>query len=82
MGALYTVESPDKKPNLAEAAAQLNIAVSTLDPAFGVVAIDPVHHLYAVRTLEDVGNPKGPGARSEGPFSDPQIEPFGPIKDR
>jgi hypothetical protein len=81
MGMLYTVESPTGHPTLAEAASKLNVQLSALDHAFGVVAIDPVRHLYAVQTRTDAANAPHPASAGvAGPFSNPRIEGFGPPK--
>jgi hypothetical protein len=56
----------------------LGIACEKLDADFGVVAIDPEIGDYVVRTLlRDV--PDDLPAKN-GPFSDPQIGPFGPLQ--
>jgi len=79
MGDLYTVEAPSGPPSLADAAARLRLAVSDLDPNFGVVLIDPARHLYAVSTLTDIGAHRPPSAPGvAGPFANPRIDPFGP----
>lgn len=80
--ALYTITGQGADPpSLAEAAAQLRISEADLDPAFGVVPIDPAQRLYAVQTRD--GAPAavpeaGPDESYSGPFSNPRIAPFGP----
>lgn len=74
--ALLTVELPGDEPSPAAAAAVLGIAADRLDPDFGVVAIDPARHLYAVRV--DAGA-VGEAVQREGvhgPHADPRIEPI------
>jgi hypothetical protein len=79
MSALYTIECSAQKPTLPEAATLLKLPLHALDAGFGVVLIDPAKHLYAVRILDDHGNSRAPGRPGvSGPFSDPQIEGFGP----
>jgi hypothetical protein len=79
MSALYTIESPGGKPSLADAAARLHVPESAMDAGFGVVPIDPAHHLYAVRvTTHDQSTPAPSRSDVSGPFSDPRIEGFGP----
>jgi len=79
MGALYTIEWSAGKPSLNDAANLLHLPLRALDANFGVVLIDPSRHLYTVRSLADdskVSTAGTPGVA--GPFSDPQIEGFGP----
>ncbi len=79
--ALMTVTGADRAPTLAEAAAQLGLAEGDLNGAFGVIPIDPGRQLYTVEVQAD--RLSSPAARSEtyrGPFSNPEIAPFGPIK--
>jgi hypothetical protein len=79
MSALYTIEWPKGKPSLAEAAAQLHVPESDMDEGFGVVPIDPAHHLYAVRVTTHNATSAAPQERAvSGPYSDPKIEGFGP----
>jgi hypothetical protein len=77
MSALFTIEWSAGTPTLRDAAALLHVPESALDAHFGVVSIDPAHHLFAVRSLgDDTTDKNKPGAA--GPYSDPQIEGFGP----
>lgn len=74
-----TVTGSNGPPSLAEAAAQLGIALSDLNADFGVVVVDPERRLYAV----EVDSTRIPLKESEGqpfrgPFSNPRIEPMGP----
>ena len=73
MSTLYTIEATAGPPSLAEAAAKLRVAVSDLDASFGVVAIDPARHLYAVNVTSS-----SPAAGAAGPYANPRIEGFGP----
>jgi hypothetical protein len=57
---------------------KLDLDDQALDPAFGVVEIDPAQHKYAVLVEEDVAERVQGSPEVEGPFSNPQIEPFGP----
>ncbi len=83
MSVLYTLEYPAGPPALTDAAAKLNLPVSALDAGFGVVAIDLKRHLYAVQVIGD--GPTAPvrhDAYVEGPFANPRIEGFGPVRGR
>ena len=56
----------------------LGIPSDALDESFGVVAIDPDQHLFAVRVFADaIDFDASPPTGGEGPYSDPRIEPFG-----
>jgi hypothetical protein len=75
---LYTFQWPMGAPSLADAAGVLHMPLASFDPGFGVVMIDPARKTYAVRAS---GGPVGDAAASgqgAGPYSDPQIESFGP----
>ena len=74
---LMTVTGNDGPPSLAEAAAQLGMAVGDLDPGFGVVPVDPDRKLYTVEARADRVLAQGTEAY-RGPYSNPQIAPFGP----
>lgn len=73
--ALMTVTGQEGPPSLAEAAAQLGMAVGDLDPTFGVVPVDPDRKLYAVEALADRVPPQET-ENYRGPYSNPQIAPF------
>jgi len=75
--ALMTVTGTDGPPSLAEAAAQLGMAVGDLVAAFGVVPVDPDRSLYAVEARADRVPPQATEAY-RGPYSNPPIAPFGP----
>jgi len=78
--ALMTITGGDTPPSLAEAASQLGVAVADLNGEFGVVAVDPDRKLYTVEVRADrlPAQPEGQ-APYPGPFSNPRIEPFGPV---
>lgn len=70
----------DKPPSLAEAAALLGVSWADLNPAFGVVPIDPDQGRYAVEVDADKVPAQPEGQRFRGPFSSPRIDPFEPRK--
>ena len=74
MAELYTFKHAGGPPTLRDAAAALGVAEHTLDPAFGVIAINTEKQLYTVRTIDG----KDSSGANVPPFSDPRIEPFGP----
>ncbi|MGZ4962904.1 MAG: hypothetical protein ACXWIU_00095 [Limisphaerales bacterium] len=78
---LMTVDGCRTKPTFEVAAKKLGVQKEDLDPTFGVVPIDPDAGVYAVQVRSD----KVSGQSSDefhGPFSNPRIEPFGPVKGR
>ena len=73
-----TVTGPGEAPSLEDAARQLGLDQAALDPAFGVVLIDPRQNLYTVRVSADA-LPVDRPPDQHGPFSDPKIESFGSV---
>jgi len=80
---LMTVHGLNGPPSLAQAATELGISVTDIDQHFGVVAINPGEGLYAVQAKESSIH-RDETARGDyrGPFSNPEIAPFGPIHPR
>lgn len=79
---LMSITGGDRPPTLGEAAAMLGVAETDLRADFGVVAIDPARRLYAVELLADrVPETGASSATYGGPFSNPQIAPFGPVQE-
>ncbi|MDC7787938.1 hypothetical protein PQJ75_24545 [Rhodoplanes sp. TEM] len=81
--ALMTVTGRGGPPTLAEAATQLGLGPADLDAGFGVVPVDPERNLFAVGVRADRVPPAAPGQAGEvyrGPFSNPEIAPFGPVQ--
>jgi hypothetical protein len=78
--ALMTVMIPGAKPGIERAAKALGVKPDAIDPAYGVVPLDPSRGLYAVQVREDALLKQKPSSTStyRGPFSNPRIEPFGP----
>jgi hypothetical protein len=71
-------------PSLSEAANELGVMVSELDPSYGVISTDAADALYSV-LLDDSAATRAEAALkargkdpAEGVFSNPRIEPFGP----
>lgn len=74
---LMTIECAEEAPILADAARLLAVDEADLDRSFGVVAIDPDRHLFAVRVAADaVKAAKDDKGGYRGPYSDPKIAPF------
>lgn len=82
MGFLYSVEFLTGTPTLVDAAAQLHLPVSALDPEFGVVALDPARHLFAVQATSEPAAAPASSDPYHGPYANPRIETFGPVRGR
>lgn len=80
--ATVTVPHGHGAPDLARAAQHLGLSVQDLDASFGVVPIDPDSGRYAVQVRADrlPQAPEGSNEEYRGPWSNPSIEPFGPVK--
>ncbi|MFS8037027.1 hypothetical protein ACI7BZ_08690 [Xanthobacter sp. AM11] len=77
---LMTVTGAAGAPSLADAAAQLGLPQDALNPAFGVVPIDPASGRYVVEAFADRLPPEPDGGAADTRFSNPPIAPFGPVK--
>jgi hypothetical protein len=71
----------DEPPTLEGAARQLGVDVADLNSTFGVKPIDPAAHQYCVEVRSDrFPATRESSRRYQGPFSNPEIAPFGPVK--
>jgi hypothetical protein len=78
---LYTVRGDGGPPTYEEAARQIGVSPDDIDHEFGIVALDPTLGLYSVRASVAAPPKQGPTPEGYvGPFSDPKIEPFGPLQ--
>jgi hypothetical protein len=78
---LYTVTASDGPPTIEEAAKQLGLKSEDIDRNFGVVPIDPARRLYSVQAfVQKAPDNSASGTDHKGPFSNPDIEPFGPVQ--
>jgi hypothetical protein len=78
-GVMLTIEWPQGKPTLTEAAQALSVPEAVLDPSFGVVLVNPKTNRYSVLCQGppcDAAQPPDQG--KGGPFSNPGIGTFGP----
>jgi hypothetical protein len=81
---LTTIVAPGGAPDLAQVAKQLGVEVHDIDSTFGVVPIDPERGMYAVQVRGDKLAARPESSKSgehTGPWSNPRIEPFGPVRD-
>jgi len=78
---LMTVHGSNGQPSLAQAASELGVSVADVDDQFGVVPINPAEGLYAVQVKESsVEIRRAARGGYQGPYSNPEIAPFGPIQ--
>jgi hypothetical protein len=80
---LMTVVASQGEPSLADASKQLGVGVEDMDGTFGIVPVDPEKGIYAVQVRSDKLPAKQPESESSeygGPWSNPRIAPFGPVK--
>jgi hypothetical protein len=77
-GALFTLDWPQGKPSLSEAAHALKVEPSDLDGSFGVVLIDPTTNTYTVHCRSQASPSVSQDTGVEGPFSNAGIGMFGP----
>ena len=78
---VMTIKSPSGAPTLEQSARQLGVNLEAIDKSFGVVPIDPEKGTYAV--MVHGPHPKSePGEPYRGPWSNPKIEPYGPVQNR
>jgi hypothetical protein len=75
---MMTVELDPQAASVEAAAERLGVDPAQIDREFGVVSIDPEHHLYTVLVDEQAASGAEARPGVEGPFSNPRIEPFGP----
>jgi len=74
---LFTIDwTGPRPPSLGDVADRLAVSIDNFDAAFGVVAINPKKHRYAVRIEDSVIGKISP-QNAQGPYSDPKIGPFG-----
>jgi hypothetical protein len=78
--ALMTVQLSKGSSSVADAAKKLGVDTSAIDPTFGVVPIDPERGAYAVQVRSDAIGEASDEAAFRGPWSNPAIAPFGPVK--
>lgn len=76
--ALMTVTKAAGQPTLEEAAEQLGVPPDRLNREFGVVPVDVSKGLYTVEMDADVAADRQVQTPYDGPYSNPQIEDFGP----
>ena len=69
--------APDEA-NLPAVRRKLGLNKGEIDQEFGVVALNPEEHLYAILVDEAIGAKLAELPEVSGPYANPTIAPFGP----
>jgi hypothetical protein len=77
-GVMVTLRLDPAQANLPEVQRLLGLAPEELDPAFGVVPIDPAERRYTILVDEAAAARIADAPEVEGVFGNPRVEPFGP----
>jgi hypothetical protein len=77
---MVTLRLDPADATFAKVCAKFGLAKGDVDESFGVANLDPDKDLYAILVNDAVaGRLEGKGGVA-GAFSNPKIEPFGPLK--
>lgn len=79
---MMTIRAPEGAPSLEQVRARYGLGPEEIDESFGVVEVDPEDHTYTILVEESAASKVTPGSdwNTEGPFSNPVIEPMWPPK--
>lgn len=75
---MVNIQSAAGAPSMEAIKQRFGLSDAEIDPAFGVVAVDPEAGLFTVRVDERAAGKLGSTAdwTIEGPYSNPRIAPF------
>lgn len=76
---MMTVKVDEGTPTLQDIQQKFSLSDDEIDPAFGLIEVDPAEHLFTFLVEETaIGKITNPDEwRIQGPYSNPRIEPFG-----
>jgi hypothetical protein len=79
---MVTIRTSGWKPTVQDVLARSGLTSADIDHEFGVVATYPAQHEYTVKVRASAVNRmrSSPGFEVVGSFSNPPIEPFGPVR--
>ena len=77
---MLTIELPPEEATLAAAREALGLAPDEVDDEFGLVPIDPASGTYALLATAAAGARTADAGRAAGPYANPPIEPYGPLR--
>ena len=77
---MLTIRTKGERPTLDLLRARYGLTEEEIDTSFGIVAIDPEEDMFTILILERVASKVQSDSEWDvkGPYSNPQIEPFGP----
>lgn len=77
---MMTLRCEGEAPSVKTIRERFSLAETEIDESFGVVEVDPKHHIYTFLVAEEAADKIEPGGEwvIEGPYANPQVEPFGP----
>jgi hypothetical protein len=75
---MMNIQTSEKSPTLESVQKRFGLTDGEIDRSFGVVPIDPEANLFTVLVDERAASKLGSNEnwQSEGPYSNPRIEPF------
>jgi len=77
---LITVTVPTGRADFTAQRERLGLSEDEVDTEYGAIPIDPEHGKYALRVTPAAASRLLGVSGVEGPFSNPRIEPFGPLQ--
>jgi len=77
---MMTVQWPGKAPTIDEIQQRFSLTNEEISKSFGVVEVDPDEHIYTFLVKENAVSKiqSRTDVKVKGPYSNPQIGPFGP----
>ena len=81
---MMTIQTTGPAPTIEDIRRRFSLVDDEIDPAFGLVEVDPDEHAYAILVEEKTASKISRTGDWEvrGPFSNARVEPFGPPTSR